>query len=76
VAARLLSVSHPQLGAQASAKAAKQIRVKHEELDPSVTLEEERKTITTLFADIKGSTELMEDFDPERRAQSSIRRSS
>jgi class 3 adenylate cyclase len=69
-------VSHPQLGAQASAKAAKQIRVKHEELDPSVTLEEERKTITTLFADIKGSTELMEDFDPERRAQSSIRRSS
>jgi len=25
----------------------------------------ERKTVTALFADIKGSTELMEDFDPE-----------
>ena len=29
------------------------------------TLEGERKTITALFADIKGSTELMEDLDPE-----------
>jgi len=28
-------------------------------------LEGERKTITALFADIKGSTELMEDLDPE-----------
>ena len=27
--------------------------------------EGERKTITALFADIKGSTELMEDLDPE-----------
>jgi len=25
----------------------------------------ERKTVTALFADIKGSTELMEDLDPE-----------
>jgi class 3 adenylate cyclase len=29
------------------------------------TLEGERKTITALFADIKGSTELMQDLDPE-----------
>jgi class 3 adenylate cyclase len=29
------------------------------------TVEGERKTITALFADIKGSTELMEDLDPE-----------
>ncbi len=29
------------------------------------TIEGERKTITALFADIKGSTELMEDLDPE-----------
>ncbi len=29
------------------------------------TLEGERKTVTALFADIKGSTELMEDLDPE-----------
>jgi len=28
-------------------------------------LEGERKTVTALFADIKGSTELMEDIDPE-----------
>src|SRR5215469_12633513 len=27
--------------------------------------EGERKTVTALFADIKGSTELMEDLDPE-----------
>src|SRR5580658_9523260 len=29
-------------------------------------LEGERKTVTALFADIKGSTEMMEDLDPER----------
>jgi double zinc ribbon protein len=29
------------------------------------TIEGERKTVTALFADIKGSTELMEDLDPE-----------
>ena len=28
-------------------------------------LDGERKTVTALFADIKGSTELMEDLDPE-----------
>jgi class 3 adenylate cyclase len=32
---------------------------------PSTTLDGERKTVTALFADIKGSTELMEDIDPE-----------
>src|SRR5215469_11304033 len=29
------------------------------------TLEGERKTVTALFADIKGSMELMQDLDPE-----------
>ncbi len=29
------------------------------------SIEGERKTVTALFADIKGSTELMEDLDPE-----------
>ena len=29
------------------------------------TLDGERKTVTALFADIKGSTELMRDLDPE-----------
>ena len=38
--------------------------------------EGERKTVTALFADIKGSTELMEDLDPEEARASSIRRSS
>jgi len=52
-------------GSSQPASAAQQIRVKHEELDPSITLEEERKTVTALFADIKGSMDLMEDLDPE-----------
>jgi class 3 adenylate cyclase len=34
-------------------------------MDASATPEGERKTVTALFADIKGSTELMEDLDPE-----------
>jgi hypothetical protein len=29
------------------------------------TVDGERKTVTALFADIKGSMELMEDLDPE-----------
>src|SRR6266849_1836430 len=33
--------------------------------DASPTLEGERKTVTALFADIKGSTELIADLDPE-----------
>jgi len=36
-----------------------------EPLEDSPTLDGERKTVTALFADIKGSTELMEDIDPE-----------
>src|SRR5690348_12227040 len=30
-----------------------------------IDIEGERKTVTALFADIKGSTELMQDLDPE-----------
>jgi class 3 adenylate cyclase/tetratricopeptide (TPR) repeat protein len=33
--------------------------------DAEANVEGERKTVTALFADIKGSTELMEDLDPE-----------
>ena len=33
--------------------------------EPESTPHGERKTVTALFADIKGSTELMEDLDPE-----------
>jgi hypothetical protein len=44
---------------------APQIRITPEEPDASTALEGERKTVTALFADIKGSMELMEDLDPE-----------
>src|SRR6202030_919483 len=39
------------------------VRVAAEEAAPST--EGERKTVTALFADIKGSTELEQDLDPE-----------
>jgi hypothetical protein len=35
------------------------------EADGSAALDGERKTVTALFSDIKGSMELMEDLDPE-----------
>jgi class 3 adenylate cyclase len=41
------------------------VRLGPEPQDASAALEGERKTVTALFADIKGSTELMEDLDPE-----------
>jgi class 3 adenylate cyclase/tetratricopeptide (TPR) repeat protein len=41
------------------------IRVTPEQPDGSTVIDGERKTVTALFADIKGSTELMEDLDPE-----------
>jgi Adenylate and Guanylate cyclase catalytic domain/Double zinc ribbon len=43
---------------------AETVRVAAEQADASA-IEGERKTVTALFADIKGSTELMEDLDPE-----------
>jgi class 3 adenylate cyclase len=36
-----------------------------EQTNPSPTTDSARKTVTALFADIKGSMELMEDLDPE-----------
>src|ERR1700694_4100822 len=56
------------LGASATATTAKQssaspIRVA--ETPAPENVEGERKMVTALFADIKGSTELMEDLDPE-----------
>jgi class 3 adenylate cyclase/tetratricopeptide (TPR) repeat protein len=41
------------------------VRVTAEQPDASLALEGERKTVTALFADIKGSMELIEDLDPE-----------
>src|SRR5208282_1447315 len=40
------------------------VRVAAESASPEA-LEGERKTVTALFADIKGSTELEQDLDPE-----------
>ena len=48
----------------AAASTAPKVRVTPEQADAS-TLEGERKTVTALFADIKGSTELEQDLDPE-----------
>ncbi|HEY6421294.1 MAG TPA: adenylate/guanylate cyclase domain-containing protein [Candidatus Binataceae bacterium] len=42
------------------------VRVAAEDSDAPVPGDGERKTVTALFADIKGSTEMMEDLDPER----------
>src|SRR5216683_2631648 len=41
------------------------IRVAPEQPDASTAIEGDRKTVTALFADIKGSTEMMRDLDPE-----------
>jgi class 3 adenylate cyclase len=42
-----------------------EIQIRPEQIDPSSAPDGERKTVTALFADIKGSMELMEDLDPE-----------
>ena len=71
-----LSAGRAVTSSPQSASTAPEIRVRQEQLDAS-TIDGERKTVTALFADIKGSMELMEDLDPEEaRAIWSIRRSS
>src|SRR5262249_34376549 len=49
----------------ASAKKSDQTRIHATETPAPENLEGERKTVTALFADIKGSMDLMEDLDPE-----------
>jgi class 3 adenylate cyclase len=59
---------HVQPGVDQSPKATSkvsEIRITPEQPDVSTTIDGERKTVTVLFADIKGSTELMRDLDPE-----------
>src|SRR5216683_1101474 len=51
--------------ASASATKSSDAQVRMADAAASENLEGERKTVTALFADIKGSTELMEDLDPE-----------
>jgi class 3 adenylate cyclase len=44
---------------------AKGANIAPKQADAEETIDGERKTVTALFADIKGSMELMEDLDPE-----------
>src|SRR2546430_3200199 len=48
-----------------NAQSHSEISFKPHEIDTSMPIDGERKTVTALFADIKGSMELMEDLDPE-----------
>jgi len=59
--------SRAAAGSDASDSAASRdgVRAGPEQSDGSTTIDGERKTVTALFADIKGSTELMRDLDPE-----------
>src|SRR5229473_442856 len=56
-------------GATPSTDSASNIRVTPEQPDAAMAIDGERKTVTALFADIKGSTELMRDLDPEERSE-------
>ena len=60
-----LGPANPAASATLSASSTRpQIVIAADSAAPSA-LDGERKTVTALFADIKGSTELMEDLDPE-----------
>ena len=56
--------TEPAPAKPAAASPAPKVRVTPEQAETS-SLEGERKTVTALFADIKGSTELEQDLDPE-----------
>src|SRR6185437_11017729 len=60
-----LSGSDSSAGTASEAEGAPIVRVVSEPADASLALDGERKTVTALFADIKGSMELIEDLDPE-----------
>src|SRR5215472_15128409 len=49
----------------AAAKKSDHVPIRLANAPTSENIEGERKTVTALFADIKGSMELMEDLDPE-----------
>jgi class 3 adenylate cyclase len=56
---------HACIGASDERAGAAKAPVTIREAEDASTLEGERKTITALFADIKGLTELEQDLDPE-----------
>jgi class 3 adenylate cyclase len=63
---RVKDVAAPtnQVSSQFSSQVSSKVSIAAEKSDASL-VEGERKTVTALFADIKGSMELMEDIDPE-----------
>jgi class 3 adenylate cyclase/predicted ATPase len=64
--AALAGIARPSSGSPANISATtKEIRITPEQGEAVRTVDGERKTITALFADIKGSTELMRELDPE-----------
>ena len=67
--AALAGNAEPATSSRKAASTDPEIRVTPERRpDASTTLDGERKTVTALFADIKGSMELIEDLDPEEGA--------
>ena len=60
-----LGVGSSALQSAASASPEPAVRIASEQADTTPAAAGERKTVTALFADIKGSTELMESLDPE-----------
>jgi class 3 adenylate cyclase len=61
--AALVAAQPRAIQSPTTAAAGSDLRIASEHADAS--LDGERKTVTALFADIKGSTELMRDLDPE-----------
>jgi class 3 adenylate cyclase len=61
--AALADIGRPS--SDSSGAIGKEISITPEQGDAAHAIDGERKTVTALFADIKGSMELMEDLDPE-----------
>src|SRR6202165_4603734 len=59
-----LAAAQPQVAPTQAIPIETRVRIAPER-QTSEAIEGERKTVTALFADIKGSTELMRDLDPE-----------
>ncbi|HJU11739.1 MAG TPA: adenylate/guanylate cyclase domain-containing protein, partial [Candidatus Binataceae bacterium] len=59
---------HPAVQSSAPVPSEPAVRVTSEQPDTAL-IDGERKTVTALFADIKGSMDLMEDLDPEQARQ-------
>jgi class 3 adenylate cyclase len=61
----LTGIAQPRSDSTAIVSSGKETRIQSDQTDAVHTVDGERKMVTALFADIKGSMELMEDLDPE-----------